>query len=106
MPKSYKPPKYAQKNAQKALNCLREGSDAMTKVGRNRAKQIASGSRLSKKDLKDISSFKRHKKNAEYSGKLCDDKGAVAWLGWGYGFKKGKPSIRFRKWTQRKLNKS
>lgn len=106
MPKSYKPPEYAQKNAQKALKCLRGGSDAMTKVGRNRAKQLAKGKKLTEKDLKDISSFRRHEKNAKYSGKLCKDKGAVAWLGWGYGFNGKKPNKRFGKWAARKLDKS
>lgn len=98
-----KPPKYAQQNARKALECLKKGSEAMTKVGRARARQLASGKDLSKKDLKDIKSFKRHKKNARYSGEICKDKGAVAWLGWGYGFKNGNPNTSFAQWADRKL---
>ncbi|MFP4019679.1 MAG: hypothetical protein ACLFUH_10560 [Bacteroidales bacterium] len=104
MPKGYgyKPPKYAQKNAKKALECLKEGSDAMTKVGKKRAKQIAKGEMLSQEDLKDISSFRRHKKNARYSGDICEDKGAVSWLGWGYGFDKRKPETKFGEWAESK----
>lgn len=100
---TFTPPKYAQKNARKALACLEKGSKAMTSVGRARARQLASGSPLSKKDLKDIKSFKRHKDNARYKGEICRDRGAVAWMGWGYGFKKGKPSERFGRWAKREL---
>lgn len=98
-----KPPKYAAKNARKALECLDKGSDAMTKTGRKRAKQLADREKLDKEDLKDIKSFVRHKKNARYKGNICDDKGAVAWLGWGYGFNGKKPNTRFRDWAERKL---
>jgi len=97
------PPKYAQRNAKKALECLNKGSKAMTSVGRKRAKQLAKGESLSRKDLKDISSFRRHYKNAKYKGDICQDRGAVAWMGWGYGFDKNKPTKRFAEWAERKL---
>jgi len=100
-----KPPKYAQKNAQKALDCLQKGSEAMTKTGRNRAKQLAKGENLTIGDLKSIHSFRRHKSNAKYSGPICEDKGAVAWLGWGYGHDNGKPKERFGDWAKTKLRK-
>ena len=99
----FRPPKYAKQNAKKALKCLSKGSKAMTSIGRARARQLASGQPLSKKDLKDIKSFIRHEDNAEYKGDVCKDKGAVAWLGWGYGFNKGKPDTRFKDWADRKL---
>ena len=97
-----KPPKFAQGNAKKALECIKKGSEAMTEVGRKRARQIAKGKDLNKKDMKDIKSFVRHKANAKYKGDICKDKGAVAWLGWGYGFKNKKPSLRFKDWIVRK----
>jgi len=100
-----KPPKYAQKNAKKALDCLDKGSKAMTKKGRQRAKQLASGDNLTIGDLKSINSFRRHRKNARYKGKICKDKGAVAWLGWGYGFDNNKPTVRFGEWADRKLKR-
>lgn len=85
-----KPPKFMQKNAKKALKCIKEGSGAMTKTGRQRAKQLAKGEDLTIGDLKDINSFRRHKNNAKYEGNVCKDKGAVAWLGWGNSLRKGK----------------
>jgi len=97
------PPKYAQRNAKRALECLNKGSKAMTSVGRKRAMQLANRESLSNKDLKDISSFRRHYENAKYRGNICEDKGAVAWMGWGYGFNKGKPIKRFAEWAERKL---
>jgi len=102
--KTFIPPKYAQRNAQKALDCLDKGSKAMTKTGRNRAKQLALGKPLNKKDLQSISSFERHYKNAFYKGDICKDRGAVAWLGWGLGYnEKREPSLRFDNWVERKL---
>lgn len=101
----FHPPQYAKRNARKALECLRKGSDAMTRVGRARAKQIAKGKKLSVKDLKAINSFRRHMRNAQYSGDICKDAGAVAWMGWGYGFRKGKPNKRFGNWARRKYKK-
>lgn len=96
-----KPPKYASENAKKAIECLNKGSKAMTSVGRERAKQLANRENLSLEDLKKINSFRRHKKNAEYKGDICKDKGAVAWLGWGLGYKNGKPNERFSDWARR-----
>jgi len=98
-----KPPKYAQKNAQKALKCINQGSNAMTKKGRERARQLAKGGNLSQDDLKSISQFERHKKNASYSGYLCDDKGAVAWLGWGNSLKNKKGVPDFSNWAQKRV---
>lgn len=100
-----KPPKYAQKNAKKALECIVKGSKAMTGKGRERAKQLASRDSLTIGDLKSIHSFRRHKKNAKYKGDICKDRGAVAWLGWGYGFDDTKPTERFGDWAEKKLKK-
>lgn len=97
------PPKYAIENAKRALKCLKQGSKAMTSVGRNRAKQLANNKTLSMEDLKAINSFRRHKKNARYKGDVCKDKGAVAWLGWGLGYKNKKPNERFSDWARREL---
>jgi len=103
--KTFKPPKYAQENAKKALECLDKGSPAMLRVGRLRARQLAKGEPLGKTSLKKIARFKRHKTNAEFEGPVCKDRGAVAWLGWGYGFKDNKPNDRFSDWAKRKLDK-
>jgi len=100
-----KPPKYAIENAQKALDCLDKGSDAMLRVGRLRARQLANNRELGKTSLNKIYRFKRHKQNAEYKGDICKDNGAVAWLGWGLGYKNGKPNDRFSMWAKRKLRK-
>lgn len=96
------PPKFAQKNAQKALACLAKGSDAMTPVGRKRARELAQGKPLTIQDLKEINSFRRHKNNAKFTGDLCKDKGAVAWLGWGNGFMKNTPIASASNWAKRK----
>jgi len=98
-----KPPKYARENAKKALDCLDKGSNAMLRVGRMRARQLANNRELGKVSLGKIYRFKRHKQNAEYKGDICKDNGAVAWLGWGLGYKKGKPNDRFSIWAKRKL---
>jgi len=97
------PPKYAARNARNALECIDKGSQAMTSKGMSRARQLAAGKPLNKKDLKDINSFRRHRQNAMYQGDICKDRGAVAWLGWGYGFKDKTPSERFGNWARRKL---
>jgi len=98
-----KPPKYAASNAKKALACIKKGSKAMTSIGKTRARQLAARKPLSNKDLKDISQFKRHQKNATYKGDFCKDKGAVAWLGWGNSLRKGKGIADFSRWAKRKL---
>jgi hypothetical protein len=87
-----KPPKYAQENAKKALQCFQKGYSAMTKVGKNRMKQLANNEDLSESDLMKIYKFKRHKNNAKYKGKPCKDKGYIAWTGWGFGYENGKPN--------------
>jgi hypothetical protein len=102
MKEKIKPPKYASKNAKKSLKCIAKGSKAMTKTGIKRANQLANRENLSIQDLKSINSFRRHKQNAEYKGDICKDKGAVSWLGWGYGFRKGCPSTDFGNWARRK----
>jgi len=103
--KKVRPPKYARKNARKALKCLDKGSEAMTSAGRKRARELSKGEPLNLKDLKEIDSFRRHKKNARFEKKICKDKGAVAWLGWGAGFDNGKPDDRFMDWAKRKKKK-
>ena len=96
------PPKYAQKNAKKAKECIKQGSKAMTSAGKKRMNGLIQRKPLNLKDLQQIDSFSRHKDNAKYEGDICKDKGAVAWLGWGYGFDNGKPSLKFKKWIKRK----
>lgn len=100
-----KPPKYASENAKKAKECIKQGSKAMTSSGRKRMNELIKRKPLDLKDLQEIDSFSRHKHNAKYSGNICKDKGAVAWLGWGYGFKDDKPSLRLKKWVKRKKEK-
>lgn len=100
-----KPPEFIRKNAKEALKCIEKGSQAMTEVGRMRARQLASGKALTKSDLKSMSSFKRHKSNASYSGDKCKDKGAVAWLGWGNSLKNKKGIPDAAKWAKVKLKR-
>lgn len=71
----------------------------MTPVGRARMRQLINREKLSRKDLNDIHKFRRHKKNAEYKGDYCKDKGAVAWLGWGNSL----GDDDFSEWARRKL---
>jgi len=93
----YKPPQKVKQNAKIALNCISNGSDAMTRVGRQTARLLASGKPVSKSKLKQISKFNRHRKNKTVpSGvKPCDDNGYVAWKGWG-----GDAGVR---WAKSKL---
>lgn len=100
-----KAPKYARLNARRSLECINQGSKAMTEIGINRAKQLANNENLSLKDLKSINSFRRHKKNASYKGKLCDDKGAVACQGWGYSHKNKKGVEDFGDWAKKQISK-
>lgn len=79
----YKPPKIVQENAKIARECIRQGSKAMTPVGRYRSAQLASGRPVSMNTLKRMSAFGRHRKNASYKGNPCKDRGFVAWHGWG-----------------------
>jgi len=86
MTKKYYPPKKARENAKQSLDCISRGSKAMTRVGRTRARQLASGEGLSYDIVKRMYRFKRHKKNAEIddpSKPKCKDRGYVAWKGWG-----------------------
>lgn len=83
-------PKSATNNAKKALRWKEEHGDevkAMTAVGWARANQLAKGEAISFKIVKKMSSFNRHRKNAEVDPKHKDepwkDNGYVAWLGWG-----------------------
>lgn len=96
-------PRYAKENAQKALGCISRGSDAMMRTGKLRANQLSNGQQLGKTSLTKMSQFKRHQKNAEYSGDICKDRGAVAWLGWGNGYKDGKPVPNASHWAKKQL---
>jgi len=99
------PPKYVQENAKKAIKCLDKGSTAMLRVGRRRATQLASGKPVGEVTLKKMNAFRRHKKNASYEGNICDDNGAVAWLGWGASVSKGKGKTDGLDWAKRMLKK-
>jgi hypothetical protein len=93
MTKKYKPPKKARENAKESLACLSKGYDAMTSVGKSRARQLARGDELSYDVVKRMYRFKRHKKNAiidDPTKPKCADKGYVAWKGWG-----GTPGIEW-----------
>ena len=88
----YKPPIKVRKNAQIARRCLKKGSKAMTRVGRYRSAQLAKGKSVSIDTLKRMKRFARHRGNKSYKGNPCDDKGYVAWKGWG-----GDAGIRWAK---------
>jgi hypothetical protein len=82
----FKPTKKIRRNAQESLDCISNGSTAMTSVGRTRARQLASGKPISLDVVKRMYKFKRHKKNSKIddpSKPKCQDKGYVAWQGWG-----------------------
>jgi hypothetical protein len=89
------PPSTAQENAQQALDWRDEYPDeieGMTRVGWNRARQLASGSELSPADIADGTDgmanwWARHEDNFElddeFEGEPWKDAGYVAGLGWG-----------------------
>lgn len=99
------PPKYIQNNAKRALKYLDEGSDAMLRVGRLRARQLAKGEPVGKVTLEKMHRFRRHQTNASYTGHPRDDNGAVAWLGWGASLKRGKGVPDAFDWAKRQLRK-
>jgi len=99
------PPKYVRENARRALKALEDGSDAMLRVGRVRARQLASGKPISENTLRRISNFRRHESNASYAGDWREDRGAVAWLGWGNSISKGKGIPDASDWAKRELEK-
>lgn len=87
---TYKPPSGAASNARKALRWKKEhGSEVkgMTSVGWARARQLASGVKVSRRTVARMAAFNRHRKNAkinpEYKSTPWKDNGYVAWLGWG-----------------------
>ena len=79
----YYPPKKAQQNAIEARKCIENGSNAMLRTGRYRSAQLASGTPISYGVVKRMSQFARHRKNKYYTGEPCNDRGYVAWQGWG-----------------------
>ena len=89
--KMFKPPAAAAGNARKALRWRekypKETASAGTQVGWTRARQLASGGKVSLSVVKRMASFARHKKNAVVDPKFKDDpwrdKGYLMWLAWG-----------------------
>ena len=82
----FKPTKKMSLNAKKSLRCISKGSPAMTRVGRIRARQLANRTPISLDVVNRIYKFKRHKKNVKIddtSKPKCQDRGYVAWQGWG-----------------------
>lgn len=87
---TYKPPQAARNNARRVLAWREKYGDevkGMTQVGWTRARQLASGERISRDTVARMSAFNRHRKNAavapEYRDTPWKDAGYVAWLGWG-----------------------
>lgn len=83
-------PESATNNAKKVIKWKEEHGDevkGMTQVGWTRAHQLANKEPISYEIIKKMSSFNRHRKNAEiekeYKGEPWKDNGYVAWLGWG-----------------------
>lgn len=83
-------PKSATNNAQKAIKWKEEHGDevkGMTQVGWTRAHQLANREPISFEIVKKMSSFNRHRKNADvpekHKNEPWKDNGYVAWLGWG-----------------------
>jgi hypothetical protein len=86
----YRPPVSAQSNARKVLRWKREHGDAvtgMTATGWARARQLASGKKVSRETVGRMAAFARHRKNSKVDPKFraepWRDAGYVAWLGWG-----------------------
>jgi phage portal protein BeeE len=86
----YRPPVSAQSNARKVLRWKREHGDAvqgMTATGWARARQLASGKKVSRETVGRMAAFARHRKNSKVNPKFraepWRDAGYVAWLGWG-----------------------
>ena len=86
----YTPPIAAKKNAQKVLDWRNKYGDevnGMTAVGWGRARQLASGEKVSLDIVKRMAQFNRHRSNSKIDSKFKDspwkDAGYVAWLGWG-----------------------
>lgn len=96
-------PEAARENACKVLRWRDEYGDevkGMTQVGWVRANQLCKGENISEETIARMSSFQRHRQNAEiaeeYKGTPWKDAGYVAWLGWG-----GTEGIE---WASRKLD--
>ena len=81
---SFEAPISAQQNAISALECKKEYNlKHGTRIGWTRARQLAKGEKLSFNTIERMYKFKRHRKNAEYKGNPCLDKGKVMWDAWG-----------------------
>lgn len=84
-------PQSASNNAKKALKWREEhGRDEVkggTRVGWQRANQLANREKISRDTIGRMAAFKRHEKNAKvdpkYKSTPWKDKGYVAWLLWG-----------------------
>ena len=87
----YDAPEAARNNARKALRWRdehpEETAGAGTAVGWARARQLASGSKLSRETVGRMANFARHKANAKVDPKFQDepwkDHGYLMWLAWG-----------------------
>lgn len=87
---SYDAPESARNNARKAIAWKKEHGDAVkggTQVGWTRARQLASGEKLSRSTVNRMAMFNRHRSNSEvapeYKSEPWKDAGHVAWLLWG-----------------------
>lgn len=84
-------PKSATNNAKKAIEWREKyGRDEVkggTRVGWQRANQLAKREKISRETIGRMAAFKRHEKNAKVDAKFkatpWKDKGYVAWLLWG-----------------------
>lgn len=95
-------PKAASENACKVLEWRDKYGDevkGMTNIGWIRANQLCKKENISEETIARMSSFQRHRQNAEiaeeYKGTPWKDAGYVAWLGWG-----GTEGVE---WASRKL---
>ena len=83
-------PEAARKAAQKAIDWKEKYGDEVkggAEVGWERAKQLASGTKLTREELGKMASFMRHKENSKIATKHKStpwkDRGHVAWALWG-----------------------
>lgn len=88
--KTFKAPEQARENARKVLRWREKHGDdvkGMTRVGWERANQLANNENLSLDTVQRMAQFARHEQHKEVSEEHKDapwrDAGHVAWLGWG-----------------------
>lgn len=87
-PIKVRPPKAVVRNARLAIYLRKKYHiNAGTRIGWYRARQLASGKKISLQIIKRIARFNRHRKNSKINKKFkkmpYKDRGYIMWLAWG-----------------------